>query len=116
MKNGFLGGFLGGLIPVLGAGLVAGFGVIFIPIGLAIAGAAIAAWEIFIDSGKAFFAGVADRINQGWTETTGYLTSKWDQGLPVTMNMDIRRSILRELKLESVFISLSTSMISIRFP
>jgi hypothetical protein len=88
----FLGGLLGGITPFLmtaltsiGGSMVTGamalLGTIFGPIGLAIGGLATAAWGLFTEDGRKFFANVADKIYLTWEATSGYLKGKWDEGV-----------------------------------
>jgi hypothetical protein len=102
-SGGFLGGLLGAVVPFLMTALgglgrmllspLAGIGrmllpaitgvlgTIFSPIGLAIGGLATAAWGLFTEDGRKFFANVADKLYVGWYEATEYLKSKWDEGV-----------------------------------
>jgi hypothetical protein len=81
----FLGGLLGGgfsglaarLLPALGMVLSAVFG----PVGLAIGAAAAAAWGLFTEDGRKFFANAADSLKVGWEAATGYVKSKWNEGV-----------------------------------
>jgi hypothetical protein len=83
----FLGGLLGGsfsglaarLLPALGMVLSAVFG----PVGLAIGAAAAAAWGLFTEDGRQFFANAADSFKVGWDATTTYFKGKWDEGVKV---------------------------------
>jgi hypothetical protein len=101
--SSFFGGLLGSIAPFIMAGLtsiggmivaalsgvggmiVAGatalLGAIFSPIGLAIGAAATAAWGLFTEDGRKFFANVADKLYMGWYQTTEYLKGKWDAGV-----------------------------------
>jgi hypothetical protein len=92
----FLGGLLGGgvsgiagrLLPLLMTGL----SVIFGPIGLALAGAATAAWGLFTEDGRQFFATAGEKIAAvwsrlsdsfmvGWEDIKSRITEKWDEGI-----------------------------------
>jgi hypothetical protein len=91
-NQSFLGGLLGGITPFImtaltriGGSMVTGatalLGTIFGPIGLAIGGLATAAWGLFTEDGRKFFANVADKIYLGWEATSDYLKGKWDEGV-----------------------------------
>jgi hypothetical protein len=102
-SGGFFGGLLGAVVPFLMTALgglgrmllspLAGLGrillpaitgvlgTIFSPVGLAIGGLATAAWGLFTEDGRKFFANVADKLYVGWYESTDYLKSKWDEGV-----------------------------------
>jgi hypothetical protein len=88
----FLGGLLGSVTPFIMAaltsiggmmvtGATALLGTIFGPIGLMIGGLATAAWGLFTEDGRKFFADVADKLYLGWNATTDYLKGKWDEGV-----------------------------------
>jgi hypothetical protein len=93
-SGSFFGGFLGSVVgkitaifTTIGAALLAGattvIGAIFSPIGLAIGGLATAAWGLFTEDGRKFFANVADKIYVGWYQATDYIKGKWDEGVKV---------------------------------
>jgi hypothetical protein len=93
-SSSFFGGFLGSVVgkitaifTTIGAALLAGattvIGAIFSPIGLAIGGLATAAWGLFTEDGRKFFANVADKIYVGWYQATDYIKGKWDEGVKV---------------------------------
>jgi hypothetical protein len=86
-SGGFFGGLLGGLagrvLPKVLPMLMTGLRFIFGPVGLALAGAATAAWGLFTEDGKKFFANAADSFKVGWEATTGYLKGKWDEAVQV---------------------------------
>ena len=97
--GGFFSGLMGGLIPMVIAGLgalVAGvvgvftgiggmlltgvtgaLGVIFSPIGLAIAAAGALAWGLFTEDGQKFFASIGEYISKCWDATTGFITENF---------------------------------------
>jgi hypothetical protein len=97
--GGFFAGLLGGLIPTVVAGLgalVAGvvavftgiggmllagvtgvLGVIFSPIGLAIAAAGALAWGLFTEDGQKFFASIGEYISKGWDASVGFITENF---------------------------------------
>jgi hypothetical protein len=94
--SSFLGGLLGGgvsgvagrLLPLLMTGL----SVIFGPIGLVLAGAATAAWGLFTEDGRQFFATAGEKIAAvwsrlsdsfmvGWEDIKSRITEKWDEGI-----------------------------------
>ena len=87
--SGFWGGLLGALLPFLLAGLVAAVGMAFSPIGAAILAAATVGFGNFTKSGQDFFKSIGESLSEKafnsvefiktkWTETTGYLSKKWD--------------------------------------
>ncbi|MBF6649517.1 hypothetical protein [Methylobacter sp. BlB1] len=76
-SKSFMGGLLGSISPwilaaiaSLGGSLLSGIGsvlrVIFSPIGLAISAAATAAWGLFTENGRKFFADIGGRISESW--------------------------------------------------
>jgi hypothetical protein len=86
-KESFFGTFFGSLLgrfaPLLlsGIGAVAtGIGAvvtaIFSPIGLAISAAAVAAWGIFTEDGRKFFAGISEKFIALWSPISDYLKEK----------------------------------------
>ncbi|MBL1266114.1 hypothetical protein, partial [Candidatus Methylomicrobium oryzae] len=80
-SGGFLGGLLGGVAGRILPLLMTALGFIFGPVGLALAGAATAAWGVFTEDGRKFFANAADSFEVGWEATTGYIKGKWDEGV-----------------------------------
>jgi predicted chitinase len=80
-SGGFFGGLLGGIAGRVLPLLMTGLSFIFGPVGLALAGAATAAWGLFTEDGRKFFANAADSFKVGWEATTGYLKGKWDAGV-----------------------------------
>jgi hypothetical protein len=93
-SSSFFGGFFGSVVgkitaifTTIGTALLAVsttvIGAIFSPIGLAIGGLATAAWGLFTEDGRKFFANVADKIYAGWYQATDYIKGKWDDGVKV---------------------------------
>jgi hypothetical protein len=80
-SGGFFGGLLGGISSKILPMLATALSFIFGPVGLALAGAATAAWGLFTEDGRKFFANVADKLYMGWYQTTEYLKGKWDAGV-----------------------------------
>jgi hypothetical protein len=80
-SGGFLGGLLGGVAGRILPLLMTALGFIFGPIGLALAGAATAAWGLFTEDGRKFFANAADSFKVGWEDIKAQITGKWDEGV-----------------------------------
>ena len=68
--SGFLGGLLGGAIPVLLAGVLGFFGLLFTPLALGIGVAAIAAWGLFSENGHKFFENTFNYVSTAWDLVT----------------------------------------------
>ncbi|MDI1277285.1 chitosanase [Methylobacter sp.] len=90
----FLGGLLGSISPWvmtaitgIGTALLAGIGtvlgVIFSPIGLGIGVAAAAAWGLFTEDGRKFFADMGSTISDGWNKAVIWFT----ESSPKTMEL-----------------------------
>ncbi len=87
------GGIFGGIAPMIlaalsgvGGILMAGIGLIFSPIGLAIGAASLLAWGLFTESGQKFFGDIGANIIAGWNVITtafepisSYISAGWDK-------------------------------------
>jgi hypothetical protein len=80
-SGGFFGGLLGGIAGRVLPLLMTGLSFIFGPVGLALAGAATAAWGLFTEDGRKFFANAADSFKVGWEAATGYIKGKWEESV-----------------------------------
>jgi hypothetical protein len=80
-SGGFFGGLLGGIAGRVLPLLMTGLSFIFGPVGLALAGAATAAWGLFTEDGRKFFANAADSFKVGWEVATGYIKGKWEESV-----------------------------------
>ena len=74
---------LAGLGPMLLTGVTAVLGTVFGPIGLAISAAGLAAWALFSEDGKKFFARIGDDFMTGWNAITENIKTSWDSAVKV---------------------------------
>ncbi|ANE54428.1 hypothetical protein [Methylomonas sp. DH-1] len=62
-----------GLVSMIGGALTATIAAVFSPIGVAVAAAGVAAWGIFTDDGRKFFADLGGKMAEGWSKFTDFL-------------------------------------------
>lgn len=73
-----MGSWLGRLAPLLLSGITGALGLVFSPIGLAIAAAATLAWGLFTEDGRKFFTGIGEKISAGWEVAVAKFSALWE--------------------------------------